>query len=207
MSAAASCVLGDVELREGRDEAALAAYRRAWQTAQEHTRLVAHRRISARARAGLASAYWASGERERARELLDQAAEMALEDVSVAHASAAASLSELFLTLATGFSLTEQPKRAIEMVERAVRGGWRDAAWLRSDPLLQALRGAAAFQACVAGIESKTAIRWDEVSPRLTVGHRGDVAELGKGISDAQTAVRTSMVTVPNVSPVPTSNK
>lgn len=160
MIAVATCVSGDIEMREGFHHAALAAYRRAWQTTQEHTRLVAHKRISARARAGLASAYWALGQHERAQDLLQKATKMTLESAPVTHAAAAASLPELYLGLAASYHSMEQPEKAMEMLRHSIHTGWRDAAWLRRDPMLQQLRTTPEFRECLAGMEALQDIQW-----------------------------------------------
>jgi DNA-binding winged helix-turn-helix (wHTH) protein/cytochrome c-type biogenesis protein CcmH/NrfG len=165
MTAVAACVLGDVELRAGHYDAALVAYRRAWQTAQEHTRIVAHLRISARAQTGLATAYWTLGQHGRSVSLLEKAKEMAIESVPVSLAAAAATITELYLSLAAGFALSEQKDCAIEMIVRAVKAGWRDAEWLERDPLLASLREEATFRNSLAKIRSFPAVRWAVLLP------------------------------------------
>jgi DNA-binding winged helix-turn-helix (wHTH) protein len=160
MTAVAACVLGDVELRAGHYDAALVAYRRAWQTAQEHTRIVAHLRISARAQTGLATAYWTLGQHGRSLNLLEKAKEMAIESVPVSLAAAAAAITELYLSLAAGFALSGQKACATEMIARAVEAGWRDAEWLERDPTLTSLSEEPAFRDCLIKIRSFPAVRW-----------------------------------------------
>lgn len=156
MMAVAACVLGDVEMREGNHEDALSAYRRAWQTVQEHTRIVAHQRISARAKAGLAAAYRALGQHERASTLLQEAVDLAIQSAPVSLASAAASLPELYLSLAAALAQAGEPDRAVAMVGRAVASGWRDAAWLARDPALDAIRQEPAFQQSLSSIRGRS---------------------------------------------------
>ena len=96
MSAAGACVLGDVELRHGDSAEALAAYRRGWHAVQENPRVMAYRRIAARAQAGLAAAYAAKDERARASELLGRAMQAARDSELPEHSAAAASLAELY---------------------------------------------------------------------------------------------------------------
>jgi DNA-binding winged helix-turn-helix (wHTH) protein len=141
MTAAAACLEGDTELRSGRPAEAMAAYRRAWQATQEHTRMLAHQRLSARAQAGMAAAYAADGQCEHARELLDRAVELAGRSEEPAFAAAAANLSELHWSLAVGFARLNDRPHALAMLERAVDTGWLDGAWIERDPELQALRG------------------------------------------------------------------
>lgn len=166
MLAVAACVLGDLELRQERNDLALVAYRRAWQTAQEHTRIVAHQRIGARAQAGLAAAYWLAGQRERSRDLLHKAAEMAISAAPVSMASAAASLPELYLGVAAAYSLAGQKQPGLDMVSRAVASGWRDAAWLREDSLLCALRNEPEFLTAIEKIRHAPSLRWARTETR-----------------------------------------
>ncbi len=73
MKAWCACGLGDVELRDGNHGAALAHYRMAWQIAQESPAILGQERHAARAQAGMAAAYAATGEEDHALHLLSQA--------------------------------------------------------------------------------------------------------------------------------------
>jgi DNA-binding winged helix-turn-helix (wHTH) protein len=145
MIAIAGCLLGDVEIRDARPAEALVAYRKAWNDLQEHSRVAAHLRIACRAQAGLASAYAALGERERALGLLAAALRLAEESHLPMHSAAGASLAELFLSVAAACVRARQLDRAAEMLRRAVASGWSDAAWLELDPELAPMRGEAWF--------------------------------------------------------------
>ncbi len=149
MEAAACCELGDTEMRDGKTEEALAAYRRAWHAVQEHPRMIAQQRISARAQAGLASAYAAEGEQDRAMGLLLKALQGAKESESSTHSAAGASLAELFWSLAVACVRMNDLKQALHMLSRAVRAGWGDAAWLETDPELRPLSGMPQFLALI----------------------------------------------------------
>lgn len=149
MSAAAACILGDVYLRERAIDDALASYRRAWHILQEHRRIMGHARLCARAQAGLALAYASQGDRDRAAGLLSKAIETAEACTSVAHSVPVVSLAEQFYTIAAahaGLGATDEAMRALR---RAAASGWRDAEWLRRDPLLEPLRGSPEFAAIV----------------------------------------------------------
>jgi DNA-binding winged helix-turn-helix (wHTH) protein len=146
MSAAASCTLGDVELRYGTAGDSLAAYRRAWHTVQEHPRIAAYQRLSARAQSGLAAAYAAAGEEARARDLLSRAARLASESELPEHAAAAASLSELYWSLATAAARLADLEQAFAMLQNAVKFGWCDARWMENDPELGLVRSQTGFR-------------------------------------------------------------
>jgi DNA-binding winged helix-turn-helix (wHTH) protein/cytochrome c-type biogenesis protein CcmH/NrfG len=157
MSAAAACVLGDVELRHGKPAGALAAYRRAWHTLQEHPRIMAYGRISVRAQSGLAAAYVAMGERNRAGELLSRAIETARENEAIEHSAAAASLSEMYWSVSTACARLGDTARALAMVQCAVNGGWRDAAWMENDPELSPLRHDPVFRQLIETVRAEVA--------------------------------------------------
>jgi tetratricopeptide (TPR) repeat protein len=134
MSGAAACVLGDIELRAGDSAAALAAYRRAWHTVQENPRIMAYQRTAARAQAGLAAAYAATGDRARAADLFGRALQMAKDSELPEHNAAAASMGELYWSLAVAAMRLNDPEQAMEMLKSAIRTGWRDPQWLKADP-------------------------------------------------------------------------
>jgi len=152
MSAVAACVLGDLEMREARTSEALTAYRRAWHAVQEHPRMAALQRISARVQAGLASAYAAGGEQGRALELLSKAVHTTGESISPAHNAAAASLPDLYWGIAAALVRTGDLEQGLRMLEAAVRTGWRDSAWLCGDPEFEALRSKPGFTALIKAI-------------------------------------------------------
>jgi DNA-binding winged helix-turn-helix (wHTH) protein len=146
MSAAAACLLGDIELRDGHAAAALAAYRSGWQTIQEHTRIVAHQRISARAQSGLAAAYATLQDRERAAELLEKAASLVSQSEESSHNAAGASLDEVYWSLAVACMRLQDRCRALAMLARAVDAGFRDGCWFAKDPEWASLRSEPEFQ-------------------------------------------------------------
>lgn len=145
MSAAAACLLGDIALRENRTEEALAAYHHAWHILQERRRMMGYLRLCTRAQAGLASAYARQGDRERAHGLLSKATAAAEASTSIAHAVPVVSLAEQFYTIAVARVTLGATDDALSALKRAVACGWRDAYWLRRDPLLAPLRNAPEF--------------------------------------------------------------
>ena len=116
---------------------ALAAYRRGWHTVQENPRIMAYRRTAARAQAGLAAAYAANGDRTRAGELLGRAKQTAADSELPEHSAAAASMAELYWTMAVGWARLGDARQTLEIAARAVRTGWRDAEWMERDPELR----------------------------------------------------------------------
>jgi len=145
MSAAAACVSGDVELRHGESSTALAAYRRAWHTVQEHPRVMAYQRIAARAQAGLGAAYAAAGDRNRALELLTRAEQTARESELPEHNAAAASLPELYWSVGSGWARLGDSPKTMEAIRNSIRTGWCDAAWMERDPEFGDVRGTPEF--------------------------------------------------------------
>jgi tetratricopeptide (TPR) repeat protein/tRNA A-37 threonylcarbamoyl transferase component Bud32 len=161
MSAAAACVLGDVDLRHGDIADAMGAYRRAWHTVQENPRIVAYQRIAARAQAGLASAYAGQGDRGRAAELLGRAVKAARDSELPGYGAAAASLAELYWSMAVARARLGDAPGAFEMVQSAVRTGWRDARWMEQDPELRILRSEGAFRELVEEVRRTPKVRFE----------------------------------------------
>jgi hypothetical protein len=160
MSAAATCALGDLELRYGQSAAALAAYRRGWHTVQEYPRITAYQRVAARAQAGLAAAYAAAGERRRAEDLLERASRTARDSESMEHSAAGASMPELYWAIAAAWARLENAGSALYTLQSAVRTGWRDAAWMERDPEFAAVRDSARFQALLDSIRRWPTVRF-----------------------------------------------
>ncbi|MBV8071825.1 MAG: winged helix-turn-helix domain-containing protein [Acidobacteriaceae bacterium] len=149
MSAAAACILGEVYIREGAIEHALASYHRAWHILQEHRRIMGHARLCVRAQAGLALAYASQGDRERATGLLSKGIEMADASTSISHCVPVVSLAEQFYAIAVAHIGLGALKDAMCALRRAAVSGWRDAQWLRRDPLLEPVRRSPEFDGIV----------------------------------------------------------
>ena len=101
------------------------------------------------AQAGLALAYASQGDRDRAAGLLSKVIETAEASTSVAHSVPVVSLAEQFYTIAVAHLALGATRDAMGALRRAVVSGWRDAEWLRQDPLLESLRGSAEFEEVV----------------------------------------------------------
>lgn len=149
MSVAAACILGELALRERALENALASYHRAWHILQEHRRMMGHARLCVRAQAGLATAYALQGDRDRAAGLLAKAVELAEASISIAHSVPVVTLPEQFYAIATAHTALGATQDAVRALRCAVVSGWRDAKWLRQDPLLERLRGSSELEGVV----------------------------------------------------------
>jgi tetratricopeptide (TPR) repeat protein len=160
MTAIGDCVLGELEIREGNFDTALALFRRAWHTLQEHPRINAHARISARVQAGVAAGHAALGRRDQAVAALAKALDLTTGGIPVGFAAAAASLPELYLSLAAAQVRVGDLANVGESVRRAIGTGWRDAYWLQQDPELAPLRDAPSFISGVAEIRSAPRVRF-----------------------------------------------
>jgi tetratricopeptide (TPR) repeat protein len=136
-----ACGLGDIELRCGNYRAALAHYRHAWRTVKEQPRMVGNARLLIRASSGLAAAYAAAGELDRARELRNeavrQAEAVAGKTVSVTFE---VGLAQLYLGLAVADLRLGNTEQAAQFMQKARDAGWLDWKWLQVDPELQPLR-------------------------------------------------------------------
>ena len=101
--------------------------------------MVTQERVGVRALAGLAAAYGAQGERERAKELLSQALQSLEKSRKPQSAGAGASLPDLYHAVAVAHVRTQNTKGALDALEWAVRTGWHDASWLGQDSELRPL--------------------------------------------------------------------
>jgi tetratricopeptide (TPR) repeat protein len=133
--------MADVRLRQNEPERALADLHRAWRTAGEYPRMMAHNRVLARAAAGMASAYAALGERGRAEQFVNDAASR-LEIVyqnrgGLIHGVAT---SELCRALAVAQIRLGNLDAASALLTKAVEEGERDWRWVQSDPELAPVR-------------------------------------------------------------------
>jgi len=150
--------LGDVELRVGNATAAAGNYRRAWQIAKEKPRIVGSLRLQVRAGAGLVSAYASAGEHERARELMTEIQPW-LETVAKQPGTVTleCGLAQLCLDLGVAEIQLGRLEEASRLLVRAREVGWRDIAWLRSDPLWKPLHSDPVFLSWVGPPASEAA--------------------------------------------------
>jgi len=165
MKAWCACGLGDIELRRGNPADSLAHYRSAWQMVQESPAILAQERHATRAQVGLAAAYAAAGESDRAIRLLLQAEQRLPSCLSPAIFSPAMNLADLYYAFAVAWTRAKDWVRAIDHLRHAVRSGWLDKCWLLQDTEVVPLHGLSAFPSLLAEIDSQK--RDLDVNPEL----------------------------------------
>ena len=139
--ALSSCVLGDVALRTGTPDQALAHYRHARRVIKDAARIAGSARLTIRADAGLAAAYAAAGDRARGRQLADQATgQLASVAAHTGTVTFECGLGQLCLSLAVAEVRLGRIDEAARLMGRARAFGWRDRVWLELDPELQPLQ-------------------------------------------------------------------
>lgn len=149
------CALGELELRCGDLPASLARFRRARRVITESRRIVGSPRLMIRVIAGLAAAYAASGDTERATEIAMQAAEEMQGPAALAqNITFECSLAQLWLTLAVAEVRLNRMDRAVDHLRRCCNAGWVDVQWLRTDPELRPLANQATFMALLENLAS-----------------------------------------------------
>jgi tetratricopeptide (TPR) repeat protein len=149
------CCLGEIELRRGDPAAALAQFRRARRMITESRRIVGSPRLLIRVNAGLAAAYAASGDIDRASELAIRAAEDLRGPAGLPqNVTFECSVAQLWLSLAVAEVRLGRIKSAVAHLSRARDTGWLDVVWLRADPELRPLAGDPAFDAFVDELDS-----------------------------------------------------
>ncbi len=68
---------------------------------------------------------------------------------------------QLCYALATAYRRLEDTDTALDLHERAVETGWRDANWLEADPEMATLKGQPPFQALVSRLRRAPAERFE----------------------------------------------
>ena len=154
MKAWSACGLGDVALREDRPDAALVHYRKAWQLVHESPTMMGHERHASRALAGLASAYAAAHQLDRAMEVMARAMPLLQNSEAVQTSAAGANLAELHYAFAVASLRIGDRERSLRHLEHAYSTGWRDADSLESDSELRALQSHPTLIALVQKIRS-----------------------------------------------------
>jgi serine/threonine protein kinase/tetratricopeptide (TPR) repeat protein len=141
-----ACGLGDIELRSGNFQAALARYRHAGRIVKESPRIAGSARLLVRVSTGLAAAYAGAGDLDRARQLSGDAAKQI--DAVAAQLSTVTfecGLAQLHLGLAVAELRLNSVELAAECLQRAREKGWMDLGWLLKDPELRLLHGHPVF--------------------------------------------------------------
>ena len=137
-----ACGLGNlIELRCGNPVAALAHYRHARRVIKEAPRIVGAQRLLIRTNAGLAAAYFSTGESSRARELVEEAtAQLEIVAAQSMTVTIECSVPQLNLSLAATQIHMGNIDGAVKFLVRARETGWLDLPWLLIDPELEPLR-------------------------------------------------------------------
>jgi len=163
--------LGDIELRCGNHGAALTHYRRARRFITESRRITGSTRLLIRVNAGLAAAYAAAGEMERAEELASEAATQ-LQSLAgqTATVTFECSLAQLWLCIAVTEVRLGRIEAAAESLTHAHESGWLDGRWLSTDPELSSLHGHSAY---VSFLEELASAPETEIAiPAITAAQR-----------------------------------
>jgi serine/threonine protein kinase/tetratricopeptide (TPR) repeat protein len=154
-----ACGLGEIELRKRNETSALTYFRRARRIIGESRRAVGSARLLIRINTGLACGYALTGDQARARELADEAA---VQIKSLAGQTATStfecSFAQLWLSLACAEIRLGKVEAAADCLDGARESGWLDAAWLRKDPELRALRDHPVFLAFVQELDAAPVI-------------------------------------------------
>jgi tetratricopeptide (TPR) repeat protein len=141
-----ACGLGDIELRCGNCLDALTHYRRAWRLLKEAPRMVGNARLQIRTSAGLASAYAALGEVDRALGLvaegLEQLKSVIGQTVTMVFECGLAQLNLGFAVAETRLGRLDE---AAGLIQRARETGWLDLPWLENDPEFNPIRSHPTF--------------------------------------------------------------
>jgi serine/threonine protein kinase/tetratricopeptide (TPR) repeat protein len=143
-----ACGLGNVLLREGHIDSALAEFHRASRLVKEYPRMLGRQRIHACAVIGMGAVRAHQGQIPGSMEFLRDA-----ENSIVMIATSpqtwlwGGSLAQLYYDLAVAYARLAEADLALQSLENAVASGWRDARWITSDPGLQSLHAEFRYQA------------------------------------------------------------
>jgi len=156
-----ACGLGDLLLREGPVEAALAEFRRASRMVKEFPRMLGYQRVFTRTLAGMGAAHAALGECNRARELLEEAVKQATQVAGSPQTWLwEGTLGQLYYAIAAGYMRLGDQNVALDYLCKAVESGWSDLHWISSDPEMAPLRPQAGFQALLGDLRRAPAIQF-----------------------------------------------
>jgi TolB-like protein/Flp pilus assembly protein TadD len=157
-----ACGLGEIELRTGAAEAALAQFRRAWRLVQEFPRMLGSERVTARTQAGFSAAYARLGDFAQAETHLLTARET-LTTVEKKHHTTfwEAATPQLVHAVAVAETVVGHYDAALITLDHAVAVGWRDPHWLAADPALAPLRAMQEFRSILSTLAAKPAVRFE----------------------------------------------
>src|SRR5205807_2672392 len=97
----------------------------------------------------------------RAADLLRRAQQTAAESELPEHSAAAASIAELFWTIAVGWARLGDAGQTVESLRSAVRTGWLDAEWMERDPELGIVRGSEEFRELLGKVRRTPKVRFE----------------------------------------------
>jgi hypothetical protein len=117
----------------------------AWQIVQESPVILSQERHAARALTGLAAAYAAAGEDDRARNLLLQAEQGLPSWSRLQISSPPTALAELRYAFAVACVRVHDRHRALIHLREALNAGWQDRDWLLRDTEMEPLHTEPAF--------------------------------------------------------------
>jgi serine/threonine protein kinase/tetratricopeptide (TPR) repeat protein len=144
------CGMGEVHLRQGDSQQALADFRRAWGIVREYPRMLGNERILTRTLAGMVSAYAVLGDRPRASQLFNNAIEHLDSTQSEPGTAVHGGYTfELCHALAVARLRLDDAPGACDLLKTAVEKGWRDLPWLESDPELASLQSNPLIQSLI----------------------------------------------------------
>ena len=126
--------------------------------------MLTRERASARALAGLASAYAAQGETQQARKLLSQAIESVDHCADGKLINPVAALPDLYFSLAVSHTYLGENPQALEMLAKAFNAGWRDIEWLERDPAIHPLSGDSRFADIMQAIQESPRVHFELAS-------------------------------------------
>src|SRR5262249_5210776 len=132
-TALSACGLGEIELRTGRFDEALTRVRHAWRLVKEDPRMLGSIRLSIRSQTGMASAYAASGQREKAEEHLAEAVSR-LPSVDYASWIWDTMLAQLHYSIAAAQLRLGLTAEALTSLNSGIDTGFADRYWLETDP-------------------------------------------------------------------------
>ena len=142
-----ACGLGEILLRQGNADAALAEFRRASRLVKEYPRMLGRPRVLTYTLAGLSAAHAALGDVAHARQFLEEALPALSEVARSPHTWIwGAALGQLRYEVAKAYLGIGEPDRALDMLVKAVEAGWRDYHWFSSDPGLALVRELPGFE-------------------------------------------------------------
>jgi tetratricopeptide (TPR) repeat protein len=147
-TALSACGLGEIELRNEQPQLALTHFRHAWRILQEQPRMLGNVRLGIRSQAGMAAAYAALEENEKAERHLSEATSR-MGALNVGSWIWDTLLCQLHYSVASAQLRLGFTSDAVNSLCRAIDTGLADASWLALDPEWRPLRERSDFRQLV----------------------------------------------------------